>query len=80
MFRNIDLPPEWQAVPIVCPNCKAQLRARHNPNNRALEALKCDRCTWSENYVKVAAQHKAHLLRLRRAHPPTSSKQSNIPS
>jgi len=80
MYRNISLPPEWQPVALVCPLCKGQLRARHNPNNHALEALTCDRCDWSENYVKVAAQRKARFARLRRGHPPTSCKQSLFPS
>jgi len=80
MHRNISLPPEWQTVALVCPKCKAQLRARHNPNNHALEALRCVRCAWSENYLKVAAQRKARFARLRRALAPTSSKQTKIPS
>jgi len=80
MRRDVSLPPEWQLVALVCPKCKAQLRARHNPNTRALEALRCDRCTWNENFVTIATQRRLRLARLRRAHAPTSSKQSNIPS
>lgn len=80
MRNDTNFPPEWHTVALVCPKCKAQLRARYNPNTGALEALRCDTCTWNENYVKVAAQRKTRFLRLRRAHSPTSLKQTKLPS
>lgn len=78
MRKEISYPPEWQTVALVCPKCKAQLRARHNPNTRALEALRCATCTWNENYVKVAVKRKARLHAMRRRLAPTHTAQTDI--
>jgi len=79
MRPNICLPPEWLPIALVCPKCSAQLRARFSPNNGALEALRCDGCTWNENYVTIAAERNARLLRIRRTSKSSKDRQTSFP-
>ena len=64
-----SFPPEWQPVALNCPKCPAGLEARYSPNTGALEALRCKRCPWSENYVLVAKNRKARIDAARKKFP-----------
>lgn len=78
MRKGTNFPPEWQAVALICPKCKATPRARHNPNTGALEALRCFDCDWSENYVKIAVKRKARLYASVHRFAPTHCGQTDI--
>jgi len=78
MRREIVLPPEWQTAPVACPRCRATAQAKYNPNNGALEALRCSRCPWTQDYVIEARNRKARLRALRHAYPPSSSRQTRL--
>ena len=69
MHRDIVLAPEWKVVPLQCPKCAHDLEARFSPNTGALEAIRCKRCPWSENYVLVATKRKARIAAARRKFP-----------
>lgn len=78
MRREIVLPPQWQTAPVACPRCKAPAQARYNPNNGALEALRCSRCPWTQDYVIEARHRAARLAAARRKYPSSKDRQSRL--
>lgn len=78
MRSDIVLPPEWQTAPVVCPRCKAPAQAKYSPNTGALEALRCSRCAWEQDYVIEARNRKARLAATRRKSPPSNDSQTRL--
>ena len=78
MSKHGLAPPEWQPVALVCPKCRATLRARHNPNTDALEELRCPNCAWRTDYVAIAKQRKARLAAPFRRIPNSKHRQARF--
>ncbi len=78
MHRSINLPPEWQPVAITCPDCRATLQAKYNPNTGALEALRCPDCPWAQDYVAIARKRALRLAAARRQLPSSERRQSRL--
>jgi len=78
MRKDTVLAPEWRLAPVQCPKCGADARAKFNPNNGALEAMRCTLCPWTENYVLVAKQRATRLNAMRRKNPRSIDRQQRL--
>lgn len=78
MRKEIVLPPEWELAPIQCPRCSADCRARFSPRTRALQAIKCTRCNWTQNYTLLAKKRAARLNAMRRNNPRSTDRQQRL--
>lgn len=78
MRKEILLAPAWRTAPVVCPRCKAPAQAKYNPNNGALEALRCPHCNWTQDFVLIAKKRTARLNAMRRKNPRSTDLQQPL--